>query len=77
MGPSSKDFFDQNGIFGEKVAHLGGTSPYALICEYPQPLRVKHLKKYVQQNYHFEERNCQDSFEALSWCYMLNAKTAK
>ena len=40
MGPSSKDFFEQNGdpclrIFAEKVTHLGGTSPYALTCEYP------------------------------------------
>ena len=36
MGPSSKDFYDQNGthlrIFGQKVTHLGGTSPYALTC---------------------------------------------
>ena len=24
-------------IFGEKVTHLGGTSPYALTCEYPFP----------------------------------------
>ena len=51
MGPSSKDFFDQNGtlvrlrIFGEKVTHLGGTSPYVLTCENPpggsEPLQLK------------------------------------
>ena len=30
MGPMSKDFW-------WKVTHLGGTSPYALTCEYPTP----------------------------------------
>ena len=30
MAPMSKDF-------AEKVTHLGGTSPYALTCEYPPP----------------------------------------
>ena len=42
MGPSSKDFFGAKWdpclrIFAEKVTHLGGTSPYALTCEYPPP----------------------------------------
>ena len=27
-------------IFWEKVTHLGSTSPYALICEYPQCMKV-------------------------------------
>ena len=41
MGPSSKDFFfwpkwdPCPRIFSEKVTHFGGTSPYALRCEYP------------------------------------------
>ena len=39
MGPSSMIFLTIVGpylrIFGEKVSHLGGTSPYALTCEYP------------------------------------------
>ena len=39
-GPSSKDFFGPKWdpcrrIFDEAVTHLGGTSPYALTCEYP------------------------------------------
>ena len=42
MGPSSKEFFDQNGtyvlrIFGEKVTHLGGTSLYTFTFD---PLHV-------------------------------------
>ena len=42
MGPSSKEFFGPKWdprlrIFGKKVTHLGGTSPYALTCEYPPP----------------------------------------
>ena len=40
-GPSSKDFLTKwdpcPRIFGEKVTHLGGTSPFALTCEYPPP----------------------------------------
>ena len=36
MGPMSKDF-------SEKVTHLGGTSPYALTCEYPPPPVVATL----------------------------------
>ena len=40
MGPCSKDFFwtkmgPMSKDFGEKVTHLGSTSPYALTCEYP------------------------------------------
>ena len=52
MGHSSKYFFFTKmgpmclRIFGEKVTHLDGTSPYALTCEYP-PLgfRVGTWKK--------------------------------
>ena len=35
--PSLKDFFSMAMDFGEKVTHLGGTSPqaYALTCKYP------------------------------------------
>ena len=43
MGPSSKDSFwpkwdPCQRILGEKVTHLGSTSPYALTCEYPPRL---------------------------------------
>ena len=37
MGPMSKDF--------SKVTHLGGTSPYALTCEYPPPRDHKSRPK--------------------------------
>ena len=34
-------------IFAEKVTHLGGTSPYALTCEYPPPGCQPHYRHRV------------------------------
>ena len=80
MGPSSKDFFGPKWdpwlrIFGEKVTHLGGTSLYALKCEYPPGFTILDLGTFMVY-FHFwcsvsGPLNSWDKRSQVSWIFFF------
>ena len=71
MGPSSNNIFLPKWnpclrIFGEKVTHLGGTSPYALTCEYPP---LVYIITFTVFQHHF---NISDFVHSIAVLGMFN-----
>ena len=60
-------------ILGEKVTHLGSTSPYALTCEYPPPdLHTSHIIQYCCMQNNTELITRDTKWEQIRCTFTLN-----